>query len=232
MIESKLIFGDCLEGIRSLPDSCIDLCCSDPPYLIGYHTARRRGEHKFKHEIVNDSGEKAKHLVASYIHECYRVLKDNTAAYFFCSSKTLDFFRKECENAGFAVKNIIIWDKGNWTAGDLKCQYGQSYEPIVYCNKGKRPLNGKRIPDIWRFKRVPSNRLVHQNQKPVEVMEQCILKSSETGGVILDGFMGSGTTAVAAIRLKRHFIGWEIDKQYYDIAAKRVREAEQQLSLF
>lgn len=52
------------------------------------------------------------------------------------------------------------------------------------------------------------------------------------GGVILDGFMGSGTTAVAAIRLKRHFIGWEIDKQYYDIAAKRVREAEQQLSLF
>lgn len=165
-----------------MPDSCIDLCVSDPPYLIGYHTSWRCGDHKFKHEIANDSGDKARQLVADYIHECYRVLKDNTAAYFFCSSKTLDFFREECKNAGFAVKNVIIWDKGNWTAGDLKCQYGQSYEPIVYCNKGRRPLNGKRIPDIWRFKRVPSNKLVHQNQKPVEVMEQCILKSSETGG--------------------------------------------------
>lgn len=232
MIENKLILGDCLRGMKDMPDSCIDLCVSDPPYLIGYHTSWRCGDHKFKHEIANDSGDKARQLVADYIHECYRVLKDNTAAYFFCSSKTLDFFREECKNAGFAVKNVIIWDKGNWTAGDLKCQYGQSYEPIVYCNKGRRPLNGKRIPDIWRFKRVPSNKLVHQNQKPVEVMEQCILKSSETGGVILDGFIGSGTTAVAAIRQKRHFIGWEIDKEYYDIAVKRVKEVEQPPTLF
>lgn len=171
-----------MKGIRSLSDRSIDLVVTDPPYLIGYRTARRCGEHKFKHEIANDSGNKAKLMIADYIHECFRVLKDNTAAYFFCSSKTLDFFRKECMDAGFTVKNIIIWDKGNWTAGDLKCQYGQMYEPIVYCNKGRCPINGKRIPDIWRFKRVSSDKLLHQNQKPVELIEQCIVKSSIRGG--------------------------------------------------
>ena len=183
MIElDKIYHGDCMKGIRSLSDSSIDLVVTDPPYLIGYRTAWRCGEHKFKHEIANDSGNKAKLMIADYIHECFRVLKDNTAAYFFCSSKTLDFFRKECMDAGFTVKNIIIWDKGNWTAGDLKCQYGQMYEPIVYCNKGRCPINGKRIPDIWRFKRVSSDKLLHQNQKPVELIEQCIVKSSIRGG--------------------------------------------------
>lgn len=183
MIElDKIYYGDCMKGMKSLQDGCIDLCVSDPPYLIGYRTSRRCGEHKFKHEIANDSGIEAKRLVADYIHECYRVLKIDTAAYFFCSSKTIGFFRKECEDAGFVVKNVIIWDKGNWTAGDLKCQYGQMYEPIIYCNKGKKALNGKRIPDIWRFKRVSSDKLVHQNQKPVEVIEQCIAKSSNRGG--------------------------------------------------
>lgn len=194
MIVEGLYLGDCLEGMKDMPGNCIDLCVSDPPYLIGYHTARRCGEHKFKHEIANDSGEDAKRLVSAYIRQCFRVLKDNTAAYFFCSSKTLDFFRKECENAGFTVKNVIIWDKGNWTAGDLSCQYGQSYEPIIYCNKGRRPLNGKRIPDIWHFKRISSDKLVHQNQKPIAVMEQCILKSSEMGG-------WSWTASLGAVRL-------------------------------
>lgn len=178
----KIYLGDCIMGMTNLPDNSADLVCSDPPYLIGYKTSRRIGEHKFKHEIANDSGDDAKQLVSDYIHQCYRVLKVDTAAYFFCSSKTLDFFREECESAGFVVKNIIIWDKGVWTAGDLECQYGQMYEPIVYCNKGKRPINGKRIPDIWHFNRVSSDKLVHQNQKPVSVMEQCILKSSDMGG--------------------------------------------------
>lgn len=178
----RIYKGNCLEGMANLPEASVDLVVTDPPYLIGYKTGRRHGEHKFKHEIANDHENKAERMIADYIHECYRVLKDNTAAYFFCSSKTLDFFRNACLEAGFNVKNTIIWDKGNWTAGDLKCQYGQMYEPILYCNKGRRQINGKRIPDIWRFNRVSSDKLLHQNQKPLELIEQCIVKSSETGG--------------------------------------------------
>lgn len=228
----KLYFGDCIEGMKKLPNSKIDLCVSDCPYLIGYKTGHRSKDHKFAHEIANDSGEEAKELVAKYIHECYRVLKDNTAAYFFCSSKTIPFFMEQIEDAGFTIKNTIIWEKNNWTAGDLECQYGQQYEPIIYCNKGRREINGKRITDIWRFNRVSSEKLLHQNQKPLGVIEQCILKSSEVGGVVLDGFAGSGTLAVAAIETKRHFLTWEIDKEYYEIARKRIDLAQRTLSLF
>lgn len=178
----RIHHGDCMKGMSSIPDGSVDLVVTDPPYLIGYHTAWRCGAHKFKQEIANDSGDGAKRMIADYIRECFRVLNNNTAAYFFCSSKTSDFFRQECANAGFAIKNIIVWDKGNWTAGDLEHQYGQSYELIMYCNKGQCPINGKRIPDIWRFKRVSSDKLLHQNQKPVGLIEQCVLKSSVRRG--------------------------------------------------
>lgn len=178
----RIYKGDCLEGMAQLPNSSVDIVVTDPPYLIAYKTGWRKGRHKFKHEIINDHGEEAQNVIISYIHECYRVLKENTVAYFFCSSKTIGFFLNACLKAGFNVKNTIIWDKGNWTAGDLKCQYGQMYEPILYCNKGRRKINGKRIPDIWRFHRVSSDKLLHQNQKPIELIEQCIIKSSETGG--------------------------------------------------
>lgn len=84
----RIYNGDCLEGMAQLPNSSVDIVVTDPPYLIAYKTGRRKGRHKFKHEIINDHGEEAQNLIISYIHECYRVLKENTAAYFFCSSKT------------------------------------------------------------------------------------------------------------------------------------------------
>lgn len=113
--------------------------------------------------------------------ECYRILKDDSAAYIFCSAKTLDFFMQQARNAGFTIKNVLIWRKNNHTAGDLEAQYGQCYEPILYLNKGRRTINGKRLEDVWDFDRVPSDKLVHQNEKPIplrglvrdELVEYC-----------------------------------------------------------
>lgn len=100
----KLYFGDCIGGMRKLPNGCCDLVCSDPPYGISYKTGYRSKEHKFSHEIANDSGEQWENLIKAYVKECYRVLKDNTAAYFFCSSKTIPFFMEQIEGAGFTIK--------------------------------------------------------------------------------------------------------------------------------
>ena len=84
----------------------------------------------------------------------------------------------------------------------------------------------KRLTDVWMFNRVSGKSLVHQNQKPVELIEQCILKHSNEGDIVFDGFLGSGTTAVACVNTNRHYIGFELDPQYYDIACKRLDEAE------
>jgi len=219
--------GDCLELMKRIPDESIDLIVTDPPYLISYKTNRRKDKtHDFCTEIANDDNPE---LLRGYIKECFRILKNNTAMYMFTSSKTMDFFRAECLDFGFSLKNTIIWVKNSHTAGDLKAQFGQQYEVILLLNKGRKEFNGKRLTDVWNFDRVVGNRQLHQNQKPVELIEQCILKHSDEGNVVFDGFLGSGTTAVAAVNTNRHYIGFELDKHYCDIANSRIESAKEDL---
>ena len=163
-------------------------------------------------------------LLNCYFTECYRVLKENTGIYVFCSSKTEKTFESLIELAGFTIKNRIVWVKNNHTAGDLKAQYGQKYEIIIYANKGRCEIKGKRLTDVWMYDRVSGSSLVHQNQKPVSLIEQCITKSSSVGDLVLDGFMGSGTTAVSCLNTRRNFIGFEVDEEYYGIALDRIDE--------
>lgn len=213
---------DCIEGMRLIPDASVDLIVTDPPYLIDYASNRRKDKtHDFCTAIQGDSDPD---LIQKYMRECYRILKDNCAAYVFCSSKTLDFFKKAASDAGFLTKNTIIWVKNSWTAGDLKAQFGQQYEPILLLNKGRALFNGGRITDVWQFDRVAGKAQKHQNQKPLPLIEQCIEKHSSKGDVVFDGFMGSGTTAVAATRLGRRYLGFEIEPRYFDIIHDRLKE--------
>lgn len=163
-----------------------------------------------------------KQLLISYFVECYRVLKNNSSIYVFCSAKTQDIFKELIELAGFTIKNYVIWVKNNHTAGDLKAQYGQKYEVIIYANKGRKEIEGKRLTDVWEFNRVVGAKQLHQNQKPVDLIKQCILKSSQPGDLILDGFMGSATTAIACLETQRNFIGFELDSYYYEVCMKRI----------
>lgn len=153
MLELNKIYNmDCIDGMKLIPDKSIDLIVSDPPYLISYKTNHRKDkDHKFCTEIKNDNNAD---LITDYMNECYRILNDNSAAYVFCSSKTVDFFKQESEKAGFTVKNIIIWVKNNWTAGDLTAQFGQQYEPCLLLNKGRKEFYGSRITDVWKCERV------------------------------------------------------------------------------
>lgn len=105
---NKIYNEDCLVGMKDIPDSSIDLIVTDPPYLIDYKTGRRKDkEHRFNNVILNDDNED---LIKNYIKECYRILKDDTAMYMFCSVSKVDFFKSELEKY-FIVKNMIIWQK-------------------------------------------------------------------------------------------------------------------------
>lgn len=219
-----LTHGDCLEKMQNIPDKSIDLIVTDPPYLINYKTNRRKDKtHEFCSVIDNDNNFD---MVHKYINECYRILKDNTAMYMFCNCDRVDYFKQELEKAGFKIKNMIIWVKNNHTAGDLKAQFGKQYEILFLVNKGRCLFNGKRITDVWFFNKVVGAVQVHQNQKPVDIIEQCIRKHSKENDVVFDGFMGSGTTGVACKKLNRDFIGVEINKSYYEIAKNRIETTE------
>lgn len=216
--------GDCLELMKGIPDDSVDLIVTDPPYLINYFTNYRKDKtHDFCSTIANDNNPE---LIRECLLECYRVLKPDSAAYVFCSAKTLDIFKGFAVEAGFSVKNTIVWVKNNWSAGDLRAQYGQQYEPLLLLNKGRAFIRGKRLTDVWFFDRVAGKVQVHQNQKPVDLIAQCLEKHSDTGAIVLDPFMGSGTTGVACVNTGRKFIGMELDAGYFEIAKKRIADAE------
>ena len=216
---NKIYNEDCLEGMKRIPDSSIDLIVTDPPYLINYKTGHRKDkEHRFNNVILNDDNED---LIKGYIKECYRILKDDTAMYIFCSSHKVDVFKVELEKH-FTIKNMIIWVKNNHTAGDLESAFGRKYEILFLVNKGRTVFKGERLTDVWEFPRVSGDSQLHQNQKPIELIEQCIEKHSDENDIIFDGFMGSGTTAVAAMNTNRRYIGFELDEYYYNVAIKRL----------
>jgi len=226
---NKIYNEDCLEGMKRIENESVDLVVTDPPYLINYKTNYRKDkQHKFSNAIENDDNPD---VVSAYIKECYRIMKPDTAMYMFCSFDKVDFFKTELEKY-FKVKNMIVWVKNNHTAGDLKAQFGKQYELIFLVNKGRSIINGKRITDVWNFKRVSSDKLIHQNQKPLALIEQCILKHSKEGDVVFDGFIGSGTTAEASVNTRRKYIGFELDEDYYNVAIKRLEYRNSLISLF
>ena len=223
-VEFDVIYNeDCLEGMKRIPDGSIDLIVTDPPYLCDY--SRHDKNSRFSKKIANDENNSVnEEMIKKYFNECWRILKDNTAIYCFCNYKKIDFFKIQIENAGFNLKNIIIWDKQRNGMGDLKTTFGYSYEFILFASKGQPKIRGKRISDVWQFSRVKAKEQVHQNQKPIDLLSQCIEKSTAENDIIFDGFMGSGSTCVAAVNTNRHYIGFELDEKYFDIACQRLDE--------
>jgi len=229
MIE-ELIHDDCLNYMSAMDDESVDLIVTDPPYLMDYKTGRRNGkpnkydvnkdpvQHKFETTIEGDDDPE---LISKYIAECYRIMKPDTAMYMFCNSNKVAYFVTELEKY-FSIRNIIVWVKNNHTAGDLRYAFGKKHEFIILVNKGEAPIQGKRIQDVWMFDKVVGVNQLHQNQKPLDLIKQCIEKHSKTDDVVFDGFAGSGTTAVAARDLNRQYICIEKDNEYYEVAKDRL----------
>lgn len=233
-IERNKIYNvDCLDGIREMLRGgvLVDAVITDPPYLIEYKTRRRQDkEHKFCKAIANDDNPQ---IIIDVIPLIYNVMKDNTPLYMFCGSDKVDFFKHEIEKY-FTFRNLIVWDKGAHTAGDLFAQYGKRYEFIIYANKGRAPFveGMPRYEDIWHFPRVSGNEQIHQNQKPTDLLSRIISQHTNKGDLILDPFAGSGSTLVAAHRLQRDYIGFEIDGEYCTAAEKWITAEQSQLSIF
>jgi len=157
--------------------------------------------------------------IADWMPELHRVLKDGSHCYIFTNVINLKEMLIESEKAGFKLHNLLVWEKNNCTPSQF---YMKNCEYILFLRKGK----AKWINDIGGSKTVHQyNNIIgkkqHPCEKPVVLLQMYIENSSELGDVVLDPFIGSGSTAIAAVQAGRRFIGFEIDKEYYDIAINR-----------
>lgn len=227
----KLINGDCLEVMQSLIDDGVkvDMILTDPPYLINYHTGWRSDKtHKLAQPILNDNNPQ---LIKDIVPLCYELLNDGATFYCFCSEHYIDYFKQVIQEY-FTIKNILIWVKRKGGGlGDLKGSYASCNEFIIFATKGRHLLNGGRDPNILYYNKVPNQNLLHSNQKPINLLEYIIGKSTDYNDLILDCFMGSGSTGVACLNTNRQFIGIELDKDYYQIAQERCKNYQTKLEV-
>jgi len=212
----NLMLGDCLERMKEIRDGSVDMILTDPPYGMSFQSNHRKTKHS---KIKGDSN---LYWLDDWCSELYRVSADNTAHYVFCSFHHVDKFKQALERL-FKIKNVLIWEKNNTSMGDLKGDFAPKYEMIIFIHKGRRLINGKRDPNILKFSKTKNE--LHPTQKPVDLLQYLIGKFSDSGQLIFDPFMGSGTTGVAAKNLNRKFIGIEMDKGYFEIAKNRIESA-------
>lgn len=213
--DAVLLHGDALTLMGGLPAGSIDMVLTDPPYGISFQSNYRTKKHK------KIAGDDSTGWLDGWAAEFSRVAADNTAHYVFCSHHNVEFF-KAALGRFFKIKNILIWEKNNTGMGDLTGDYAPLYEMIIFMHKGRRLMNGKRDANILKYNRTRNTQ--HPTQKPVDLLEYLICKFSDEGSVVLDPFMGSGSTGVACARTGRKFIGIERDDEYFKTAVRRIAE--------
>ena len=209
MAKIELTHQDCTIGLKGLADNSVDCIITDPPYGINYHSGYYKNGNPHK-PIENDN------TLFIPLAELWRVLKPTGAMFIFYSHKVPLIDKR--------VKNVIIWVKNNWTAGDLYKNFGNQYECIAYMPKDEFELHSKRYSNVWLFDRVSADNLLHPTQKPESIIRRLIEAGTNKSDLVLDPFVGSGTTAVCCKQLDRDFIGFEIEKSYMDIAQKRLNQ--------
>lgn len=210
---NKVFNEDCLETMRRMEDNSIDLVLTDVPYGMSFQSGYREVKHK---KIQNDCNLE---WLPSWVENLNRVSKEEAHLYIFCSHHNIEVFKSEIQKYR-QVKNILIWEKNNTGMGDLYGDYAPKYEMVLFCSNGNKKLNDGRDSNIIKATRTTNE--LHPTQKPVDLMEYFIRKSSQENDLVLDTFMGSGTTAVACKNMRRYFIGSELDEDYYKIIQKRL----------
>lgn len=214
----KLINADCLEVLAGLPDKSIDCVITDPPYGIDFQSHR----HRRKYDKIKNDNDLS--FLDDLNKELFRVMKDNTHIYQFCSFKTIDKFKVAFEKY-FQLKNIIVWNKGNFGTGNY---YRYKYEFCLFGIKGDKKIKSHGIGDVIDCD--GTNNKLHPTQKPTKLIKILMEQSSDEGDVVLDPFMGSGSTGEVAKMLNRDFIGIEINKEYFEIAKNRIENGIRQPS--
>lgn len=224
MIDLRL--GDCLEVLKNFEDKSIDLVVTDPPYKIvkggctnkavrlkGAENCYLKNGSVFLNNTIKFS---------DWLPVVYKKLKDNTHCYIMCNDRNLQELLTEATKVGFKLLNVLVWKKTKHTPNRY---YLKNCEFIVMFRKGK----AKNINNMGTFSVIEVANVEykqHPSEKPMELMRVLIENSSKEKEVILDLFMGSGSTGIACVNTNRNFIGIELDEKYFNIAKERIEKTQ------
>jgi DNA modification methylase len=214
--EQIIIQGDSVKVLPTLKKSSFDLLLSDPPYGMDFKSGWSD-----KDKIANDKIIDTVSLFENVLRESVPLLKDDAHFYLFGNIEFIPQIKPIIEKY-LNLKNIMIWDRRVIGMGDLK-SYGKSYD-IVYFgyNKKFKELNGTRDRDILQFNRVDPSKNIHPTEKPVDLLEYLIKKSTKEGDEILEPFAGGGSTLVACKSTNRKATGIEIEEKYFNLIQDKI----------
>ena len=212
-----LMKGDCLERMKEINDESIDLVVIDPPYGIDFQSQRKKDKQKWMPKIAND-----KTPFTAWLCEAHKKMKNNSCGIVFCRWDVWGEFQAQAEIAGFKVKDQLIWDKMNHGTGDLRGAPGCRHEIAMMITKGRFIFKGKRPQSVMQIKKVSPSKLLHPNEKPVQLMEYIVNHYSAHSDVVADFTMGVSPVGIACKNLNRKFIGIEMDDKYFEIAKNRI----------
>lgn len=223
---------DAIEGLKKIEDESVDLVVTDPPYNIASKnkstiqqgrlmtTAEAWGEwdtlHPFDHEV----------FIMQVLSQCYRVLKPGGALYMFTARETNGFFIRKAVQRGFTYQNQLVMAKTTQLPSWSKRQWRSAFELCFYVSKGKvrtfNFLSQRECVNLYQYS-IRHKQTKHPTEKPLAFIKKLVLINSNAGELVLDPFMGSGTTAVAAKETGRQFIGFEINPDYIKMARERLK---------
>jgi site-specific DNA-methyltransferase (adenine-specific) len=227
--------GDALAVLRSLPDHAADGLVTDPPYSSGgmvrgdrtQSTRTKYTDSDAQHEIPDFTGDNRDQRAYGYwcalwLSECLRVLKPGAPALLFTDWRQLPMTTDALQAGGFVWRGIVPWVKPS--ARPMSGRFTNQAEYVVWGSAGSMGLDftDSTFPGFYQAS-APRER-EHITQKPVDVMRK-LVRIVDVGGVVLDPFMGSGTTGVASVLEGRGFIGSEMAAHFADVAERRIRES-------
>ena len=215
----NLLCGDCLEHMRAMPAGCVDAVVTDPPYFLpATHYNTKDGWSKSLSELSI-----LEHFFGDVFREVDRILKDDGFVYVFCDGQSYPIFFVQAYPY-FKKVRPLIWDK---ISAYMGYSWRHQHEIILFGQRIKAPAVKTGDGDVLKFRSVGIKKREHLAQKPIDLLEKLIAKTTPEGGTVLDPFMGSGSTGVACKNLGYDFIGIDLDPKYFEIAKKRIGEPVQ-----
>lgn len=244
----QLYNDDCLVRLRNIKKKSIDMIFADPPYKLsnggitcksGQMVCVDKGDWDKSEGFIEDHK-----FTKKWLKSCDRVLKDEGTIWISGTYHNIHSVAFVLLEMGYYIINEISWFKPN-AAPNMGCRcFTASHEVLIWAKKRKsakhtfnyeamKEMNeGKQMRSVWTISTTPKREKTsgyHPTQKPLELLNRCILAASKPGDIILDPFCGSGTTGVAAVKNNRRFIGIDIEEQYCELTQKRILDELERL---
>jgi site-specific DNA-methyltransferase (adenine-specific) len=237
-----LYLGDCLEVMATLDADSVDAVITDPPYCSGAATESNKGAATHQGLRAESIGARFKWfasdnmttsglvwLLRAVAVEGARLTNDGGSMLAFCDWRMMINLAPAMESGGWRLRNLCVWNKGHFGLGT---GFRPQHEMIIHLTKRAPVFHHAGYSNVIDCPRTGRAEQEHPTEKPLGLMRALVEVTAPIGGTVLDPFMGSGSTGVAAVSVGRKFIGVEVDPDNFEIACERIRKAYTQPQMF